>query len=145
MPVNFENLFAATTIPRRRTTQAVESLDHQFERMKPTAPESEFKFRILPQCVEDTTTSLELTASFLIRLRLLVTEKRNKPRWCFRHEPISSTKISKTLRKTVIDRIHKLGPSKSVEMIGESPAQSHDCWLLYFVSSLSTSYRPSRS
>src|ERR1700686_3966979 len=136
-------------------------------------------------------TSLELTASFLIRLRLLVTEKRNKPRWCFRHEPISSTKISKTLRKTVIDRIHKLGPSKSIEMIGESPAQtkgigidtyaetgpgpfqscsqscwrshksgssiaycclefrenhsSHDCWLLYFVSSLSTSYRLSRS
>jgi hypothetical protein len=69
-------------------------------------------------------TSLELTASFLIRLRLLVTEKRNKPRWCFRHEPISSTKISKTLRRTVTDRIHKLGPSKSVEMIGESPAQT---------------------
>ena len=69
-------------------------------------------------------TSLELTASFSIRLRLLVTEKRNKPRWCFRHEPISSTKITKTLRRTVIDRIHKLGPSKSVEMIGESPAQT---------------------
>src|ERR1700722_17545636 len=68
--------------------------------------------------------SLVLTAIFSIRLRLLVTENRNKPRWCFRHEPISSTKISKTLRRTVIDRIHKLGPSKSVEMIGESPAQT---------------------
>ena len=53
-PVSLENPFAATTIPNRRATQAVESLDHQFERMKPTAPEFEFKFRIQPQCVEDT-------------------------------------------------------------------------------------------
>ena len=48
MPVSLENSFAATTIPNRCATQAVESLDYQFKRMKAPAPESALKFRIQP-------------------------------------------------------------------------------------------------
>jgi hypothetical protein len=33
-----------------------------------------------------------------------------------------SIKIRETLRRTLIARIHKLGPSKPVEITGESPA-----------------------